>query len=392
MEQRFADRIGTMKKSFIREILKAIDKPGMISFAGGLPNPISFPVEAIKAATCKVLDADGDNVLQYSTTEGYLPLREYIASRYKKRFNLNLSPDEILITNGSQQALDLIGKVFLNKGDAVAAERPAYLGMIQALSVYEPHFYDAKLNNNGVDVNELSQIISEKNPKLFYSVPNFQNPTGISYTKEVKKKVADLINKGETVLIEDDPYGELRFMGKEAPPFKKLAPEKTITLGSFSKIVSPGMRMGWVVAQPEIMDKIITVKQGSDLHSNYFTQRVVHQYLMDNDIDAHIQKIKELYKKQRNVMVSAIEEHFPKEVKVTKPEGGMFLWATMPQGTDALKIFEKAYENNVAFVPGAPFYAENEKSNTFRLNYSNSDCETIEKGIEILGSVLNNSI
>ncbi len=392
MKLRFANRIVSMKKSFIREILKVIDKPGMISFAGGLPNPISFPVEEIKRATSKVLDEDGENVLQYSTTEGYLPLREYIASRYKNRFDIDIAPSEILITNGSQQALDLIGKVFLDKGDAVAAERPAYLGMIQALSVFEPNFYDAKLNSDGVDIDELSQILKEKNPKLFYSVPNFQNPTGISYKQKVKEQVACLINESDTILVEDDPYGELRFMGTEAEPFKKLAPEKTITLGSFSKIVSPGMRMGWIVAPNDIMDKLITVKQGADLHSNYFTQRVVHQYLIDNDIDAHINKIKTLYKEQRNVMVEATEEYFPKSVEVTKPEGGMFLWVTMPKDTDAVKIFEKAYEKNVAFVPGAPFYAQDEICNTFRLNYSNSDCETIQKGIKILGEVLKENI
>ena len=392
MDAEFSGRMGNIKKSFIREILKAIDKPGMISFAGGLPNPISFPVEAIKQATAKVLDADGENVLQYSTTEGYLPLREIIAQRYKRRFDIDVAPDEILITNGSQQALDLMGKVFLDKSDGIVTERPAYLGMIQAISVFEPTFYEARLNPDGIDTQMLSDVLSKHNPKLIYSVPNFQNPTGITYSGEVRRQVADIISGTRTVLIEDDPYGELRFMGKDEESIKKLAPKNTVTLGSFSKIVSPGMRLGWAVAPPEIMDKLITVKQASDLHSNYFSQRVVCQYLIDNDIDEHITKIKALYKSQRDLMVEMIEKHFPEEVHTTKPEGGMFLWATLPDYISALQVFEKAYEQNVAFVPGNPFFACDEMSNAFRLNYSNSNGEAIEKGITTIGKILKEQI
>ena len=388
MDANFSGRMGNIKKSFIREILKAIDKPGMISFAGGLPNPISFPIEDIKNATSKVLDADGENVLQYSTAEGYLPLRKIIAQRYKKRFDINISPEEVLITNGSQQALDLMGKVFLDKGDGVVTERPAYLGMIQAMSVFEPKFYEARLNPDGIDTQMLFDILKQYDPKLFYSVPNFQNPTGITYSGEIRQQSADIITGTRTVLIEDDPYGELRFIGKDEVSFKKLVPENTVTLGSFSKIVSPGMRLGWVVAPPEIMDKLITVKQASDLHSNYFTQRVVCQYLMDNDIDEHIAKIKALYKGQRDLMVEMIANHFPKEVHTTKPEGGMFLWATLPERISSLKVFEKAYEQGVAFVPGNPFFACDEMNNTFRLNYSNSDKDAIEKGIRKIGRIL----
>ncbi len=388
MDANFSGRMGNIKKSFIREILKAIDKPGMISFAGGLPNPISFPIEDIKNATSKVLDADGENVLQYSTTEGYLPLRKIIAQRYKKRFDINISPEEVLITNGSQQALDLMGKVFLDKGDGVVTERPAYLGMIQAMSVFEPKFYEARLNPDGIDTQMLFDILKQYDPKLFYSVPNFQNPTGITYSGKTRQQTADIITGKRTVLIEDDPYGELRFIGEDEVSFKKLVPENTVTLGSFSKIVSPGMRLGWVVAPPEIMDKLITVKQASDLHSNYFTQRVVCQYLMDNDIDEHIAKIKALYKSQRDLMVEMIAKHFPNEVHTTKPEGGMFLWATLPEGISSLKVFEKAYEQGVAFVPGNPFFACDEMNNTFRLNYSNSDKDAIEKGIRKIGRIL----
>ena len=392
METRYASRMQKMQKSVIREILKAIDKPGMISFAGGLPNPISFPVKEIKQATAKVLDADGENVLQYSTTEGYEPLREYIAQRYKKRFGLEISTDEILITNGSQQALDLIGKVFLNEGDAVACEKPSYLGMIQSFSAFEPKFYEAKLTEEGIDTDELSEILAKYSPKLFYSVPNFQNPTGISYSERVRHDTAEIISKSNTILIDDDPYGELRFIGEHGTPFMKLCREKVITLGSFSKIVSPGMRLGWIVAPQDFMDEIITVKQGADLHSNYFTQRVVYQYLIDNDIDSHIEKIKVLYKSQRDTMVKMIEKYFPSDVTSTRPEGGMFLWITLPQGMSSLEIFEKAYKNNVAFVPGGPFYANGDVDNTLRLNYTNSDTATIEKGIKVLGNILKDKL
>ena len=388
MVENFSSRMRDIKKSFIREILKAIDKPGMISFAGGLPNPLSFPVDEIAEATKKVLSTDGRNVLQYSTTEGYLPLREFIAQRYKARFGFDADPQDIIITNGSQQALDLTAKVFIDKGDAVAIERPGYLGAIQALSIYEPRFFDAELNDDGINVPQLKKIIEEEKPKLFYSVPNFQNPSGISYSGKVREEVADIITNSGTYLIEDDPYGELRFMGRDEPSFRQIAGDKVIVLGSFSKIVSPGIRLGWVYAGKEIINNIVTAKQASDLHSNYFVQRVVCQYLQDNDIEKHIAKIKVLYKEQRDCMVEMIEKYFPEEVTTTKPSGGMFLWATLPEGVSSFDIFEKAYENNVAFVPGSPFYANRVCENTMRLNYSNSSNDAIEEGIRKLGKII----
>ncbi len=389
---RFSDRVLNSKKSFIREILKATQKADMISFAGGLPNPISFPVDEIKDASHMVLDEDGQAVLQYSSTEGYLPLREYISKRYKQRMGIDVSPSEILITNGSQQGLDLIGKVFLNKGDKVAIERPGYLGAIQALSMFEPEMLDVDMDDNGVITHELTKVISEHCPKIFYSVPNFQNPSGITYSDETRENVGMIINNSDTILIEDDPYGELRFIGEDKQSMKKYIDSNIIMLGSFSKIVSPGMRLGWICANEQIMDKIIVAKQAADLHSNYFTQRVLYQYLADNDIKNHIDKIKMLYKSQRDCMVSMIEKHFPSCVKTTKPEGGMFVWVSLPSGLSAMDLFEKAYEKNVAFVPGLPFYANCECENTFRLNYSNSDNESIEKGIVILGELIKDSL
>lgn len=388
MNTQFADRMSHVKKSFIREILKVTQNPDVISFAGGLPNPSSFPVEEISEATQKVLLEDGRNVLQYSTTEGYLPLRRMIADRYAKRFGLKISPDEILITNGSQQALDLISKVFLNKGDAVLIERPGYLGAIQALSFYEPEFHTVALGDDGVDLKSLEGSLKNHHPKFFYTVPNFQNPSGLTYSLENRKKVAELLKRNNTILIEDDPYGELRFIGEDMPPMKTFLGENGILLGSFSKIVSPGMRLGWLCANPEIMEKIIIAKQASDLHTNYFSQRVVCQYLTDCDLDAHICKIKEMYRAQRNCMVEMVKRYFPAEVKYTQPQGGMFMWVTLPQGMSSLELFEFVANENVAFVPGDPFYVDKTNTNTLRLNYTNSNETEIEEGIKRLGKAI----
>jgi 2-aminoadipate transaminase len=380
--------MGNVKKSFIREILKVTVNPEVISFAGGLPNPASFPVEEISEAARDVLREDGGNALQYSTTEGYLPLRRKIAERYDKRFGLKVNAEEIMITTGSQQALDLIGKAFLNKGDPVLMERPGYLGAIQAMSIFEPDFQTVSLKEDGVDLTSLNSVLTEHAPKIFYTVPNFQNPSGLTYSGENRKGVAELVRKHSTVLIEDDPYGELRFIGRDIPPIKTYLGDQSVLLGSFSKIVSPGMRLGWVCACPEIMEKLIVCKQASDLHTSYFTQRVVDRYLADHDLDEHIRKIKVMYQTQRNSMVEAVKRYFPSEVRYTEPEGGMFLWATLPEGMSSVELFQLASKSNVAFVPGDPFYVDATNTNTLRLNYTNSNESEIEEGIKRLGSVI----
>lgn len=386
MENLFADRMNKVHKSFIREILKVTEDPNIISFGGGLPNPKSFPVTEIKEAVSKVLSENGEEILQYSTTEGYLPLREYIAQRYAKE-GLNVHADEILITNGSQQGIDLISKVFLNKGDKILVENPTYLAAIQSFGLFEPEFKSVPLLEDGVDINAFKNMLDENKIKLFYSVTNFQNPTGITYSKEKRQQVTEIIQNTDTIFVEDNPYGEIRFMGEDIAPVKSYL-EDGILLGSFSKIVSPGMRLGWIVANKEIMDKIIIAKQASDLHSNYFTQRVVYQYLTDNDVDEHIEKIKKMYKKQRNLMIKMIEKHFPENVKYTKPEGGMFLWVTLPEGLSSMDLFELAIKENVAFVPGKAFFADGSGDNTLRLNFSNSNEEKIEEGIKRLGKAI----
>jgi len=391
MQLRFAKRMSKAKKSFVREIFKFLGDPEMISFSGGFPNPASFPIEGIKAAAIKVLDEDGANALQYSSSEGYLPLRSTIAKRYETRFGLKVDPSEILIVNGSQQAFDLIAKVFLDLNDTIVIEHPAYLGALQSFSFYEPTFKEVKLTESGLDLAELKNALST-NPKLMYVVPNFQNPTGLTYSAENRKAVAELLRNTDTILIEDDPYGELRFKGIDNKPIKCFLDDQTILLGSFSKIVSPGMRMGWIVAKKDIMDKLVIAKQASDLHSNYFTQRVLYQYLKDNDLDQHIQTIKEIYRVQREQMIASIKTYFDPSITYTEPEGGMFLWVTLPEGISAMKLFENAVVQKIVYVPGDPFYAVGDNLNTLRLNYTNSTPSEIDEGIRRLSVVFNSAI
>ena len=387
MNNLFAERMKNVHKSFIREILKVTEDSNIISFAGGLPNPKSFPVKEIEKSVFKVLSENGEEALQYSTTEGYRPLREYIAKRYLKN-GLKVDADEILITNGSQQGIDLIGKVFLDKGDNILVESPTYLAAIQSFGMYEPQFKSVPLLEDGVDIGALEEILSAEKIKLFYSVTNFQNPTGITYSKQKRQEVASILKNRDTVFVEDNPYGEIRFLGEDIPPVKAYL-EDSILFGSFSKIVSPGMRLGWIVANEEIMEKIIIAKQASDLHSNYFTQRVIYQYLTRNEIDEHIEKIKEMYRNQRNLMVSMIEKYFPEDVQYTKPEGGMFLWVTLPEGLSSMDLFDLAIKENVAFVPGKAFYVDGSGTNSLRLNFSNSNEKQIKEGIKRLGDAIN---
>ena len=388
MKELFADRMATTHKSFIREILKVTQDSNVISFAGGLPNPKLYPVKEFADACQKVLLQDGENVLQYSTTEGYLPLREFITERYFVKKGLQASPDEILITNGSQQCLDLVGKVFLNKGDRMIIERPGYLGAIQAFSIFEPEFIPIPLLEDGIDTDLFENALKAGRTKLYHTVINFQNPSGVTYSRQKREKIAGIIKNHDIVLIEDNPYGELGFMGEDLPSMKNYLPDGTVVLGSFSKVVTPGLRLGWICAVPDVMEKLIVAKQSSDLHSNYLSQRAVYQYLIDNDIDEHILNIRKVYKKQRDLMVTMIEKHFPEEIKCTKPEGGMFLWVTLPESISSLDLFKLATKENVAFVPGKAFYVDGGGNNTLRLNFSNSNEEKIEEGIKRLAKVI----
>ncbi|MDP3066382.1 MAG: PLP-dependent aminotransferase family protein [Methanobacteriaceae archaeon] len=387
MKFQFADRMSKVPRSFVRETLKITEDPEIISFAGGLPSPLSFPVEEIAESTSYLLKKEGEEALQYSTTEGYTPLREYLSNRYSKK-GVKVDADHILITNGSQQCLDLVGKVFLNQEDKVLVERPTYLAAIQAFRMYEAQLRSIPLQEDGIDIQALSDALSQDKFKLFYSIPSFQNPTGITYSLEKRKMVAEILEDQPTVFVEDNPYGEIRFRGEDLPPIKSYLAD-SILFGTFSKIISPGMRMGWMVAPLEVMDKLVVAKQASDLHSNYFTQRVIYQHLTDHNMDHHLQKIRKMYKKQRDLMIQMIEDHFPPGVRYTQPEGGMFLWVTLPEGLSALELFDIALKEKVAFVPGEAFYTENPEKNTLRLNFSNSNEERIEEGMKRLGNAIN---
>ena len=385
VDRLFADRINDVPRSFIREILKVALQPDMISFAGGLPNRDLFPKAELKAATEKVFDRYGGETLQYSSTEGFLPLREYISRRYKQKNNLNVPVERILITSGSQQGLDLLGKVLINEGDGLVIEEPGYLGAIQAFSIYNPDFCTVPVDESGMDERVLENALSTKNPKLIYTVPNFQNPSGISYPEQNRRNIASQLEGRPVLLVEDDPYGDLRFSGMAKPSFYELIEANTILLGSFSKVIVPGFRLGWIVAPEQITGKLIVAKQAADLHTTHFTQCIIHQYLTDNDLDRHIAAITEVYGRQMQAMIDAIETYFPPGITHTRPEGGMFLWAELPHAYSALKLFDLAVSENVVFVPGDPFYIGKTDTNTLRLNFSCVDERTIETGIQRLG-------
>ncbi len=389
-EKYFSKRIKNTSSSFIREILKVTQRPEIISFAGGLPNPVSFPQEELKISMNRIADKYKDKIYQYSTTLGLDSLRQFIASRYKKIHNMDITLDNIIITTGSQQALDLIAKVFLDKNDKVLVEEPSYLGLLQAFSMFEVDFVQTKLNDDGLDIECLKETVKKHHPKLAYLIPNFQNPTGLTYTKENRELVFDVIKDEDMILIQDDPYGELRFNNEERIPYIGLnKTDKNIYLGSFSKIITPGMRLGYVIAHSEIIKKLETAKQASDLHSNIFAQYLISDYLYNNDLDKHIDKIKKLYKEQASAMIEAMEKYFPKNIKFTYPKGGMFTWVTLEEGKSSTKLFNIALEKNVAFVPGNPFYINQDVDvNTLRLNYTNADSPTIEEGIKRLAQAM----
>jgi 2-aminoadipate transaminase len=384
----FAPRMAKTPKSFIREILKVTERPEIISFAGGLPSPDLIDVKGIRTAAAAVLEQDGRCALQYSTTEGYLPLRQFIADRYKKRLGLSISPDEILITNGSQQCLDLIGKVLIGAGDHVAIERPGYLGAIQAFSLYEPVFHPVPLDNDGPDIASLDKTCRSCPLRLFYGVPNSQNPSGITYSDRRRQEAAAVMREHGVLFVEDDAYGELYFSGSAQASFQTYLPGQTLITGSFSKILAPGMRMGWVVAPPAIMEQLVVAKQATDLHSNYLSQRIAYEYLLHNNIDSHIRKIRAAYQHQRDVMIRALEEEFPETVSYTHPLGGMFVWVTLPAGCSSIEVFEQALKKNVAVLPGMPFYIDGGGTDTMRLNYSNSTSDIIKTGMGRLAQVI----
>lgn len=388
MKELLSEGIRSTPASFVRGILKVAADPSIISFAGGLPNPISFPQDALSESMQRIVKDYGSKVFQYSLTAGLPELRRYIAQRYKAKHGLDITEDEIVITTGSQQALDLIAKVLLDRGDGVIVENPTYLAAIQAFSMSMPKFYPVDLTDEGMDVDGLRRAL-ENDVKFVYAIPNFQNPTGLTYSAACRERVFAALDERDMVLIEDDPYGELMFGGTQLPYIGAGRLKNSILLGTFSKTCTPGMRTGYIVCKnAELMKHISVAKEASDLHTNIFSQYLIYDYLTHNDYDAHISRITELYRKQADAMISAMRKYFPTTVGYTEPRGGMFLWVTLPDGMSAMSLFPKALENKVAFVPGDPFYVDRKDANTMRLNFTNADCATIEEGIRRLGAIL----
>lgn len=388
-EEKISELSMATPPSFIRAILKTTENKEIISFAGGLPNPISFPQNALKESTNRVIDNYGSKIFQYSQTAGLVELRKYIANHLHMTQGMAVNYEDIMITTGSQQALDLIGKVLIDKNDTVIIEEPGYLGAIQAFSQYRPNLCSIRLENDGMDMTMLEDRLRAGQAKFIYVVPNFQNPSGITYSQEKRKELLYLAQKYNCILVEDDPYGDLKFDGKPYGYISKENFSGSILLGTFSKTVTPGMRIGYmVIRNQELRTRINTAKEAADLHSNIFAQYILWDYLTHNDISSHISKIRNLYSKQCAAMISAMEEFFPKEVTFTRPEGGMFIWATLPENKSAIELFNKSQEKSVVFVPGNPFYTDARDVNTMRLNYTNCDEEIIVKGIKILGELI----
>lgn len=378
--------------AFFEQIIKSSQGPNRISFAGGMPNPNSFPQEELLESMKRVVETYGSKVFQYSITTGLPELRKYIADRYNKMCGLNLTWENVVITTGSQQALDILSKLFLNMGDTLAVEKPTYLSAIQAFSMRTPKFVEITLNEDGLDIEQLKEVL-EQNPKMLYLIPNFHNPTGVCYTKENREQIRELLRGRDTILLEDDAYGELRYEGEAMPYIGFGHLKNSVLLGSFSKTISPGMRIGYIIAEDEEMLHYLGVaKEGCDLHTNVFAQYMLWDYLTNNGYDNHIAKVRKIYHVQAKTMLAAMDKYFPPEVKFTRSRGGMFTWATLPEGIMGMDVFHRALELDVAIVPGDPFYVGAQPSNTIRINYSNASSEMIDIGIHRLGDLLKEMI
>ena len=396
-EYRYAYRAQRMGSSVIRELLKLTEQPDLISFAGGLPAPELFPVEKLREACNEVLSTLGPQSLQYGTTEGYLPLREMIA-RHTARYGIEVTADNILITSGSQQALDFIGRLFINNGDHIVVESPTYLGALQAWRAYGANYVSVRSDEHGMIVDELEAAL-RAGPKFIYVLPNFQNPSGSTLTLERRLKLVELADKYGVPIVEDDPYGQLRYSGDHLPSVVSLDSEyrgpnggcysgNVIYLSTFSKLLAPGIRLAWMIAPPEVIRKLVMAKQAADLHTATFNQYVAYEVAKGGFLDEHIKVIRATYKERRDVMLETMDETWPSQAQWTRPEGGMFLWGILPPGMDSAEVLKEAVTRKVAFVPGAPFHPNGGGENTMRINFSYSSPETIREGITRLGFLL----
>lgn len=396
-EYRFAHRTKSMRSSVIRELLKLTEQPDIISFAGGLPAPEVFPLEKFQQACNAVLSQQGGLALQYGATEGFTPLREMIA-RHTTRYGIEIMTQNVQITSGSQQALDLIGRLFINRGDYIVVESPTYMGALQAWNAYGAQYISVPSDENGMIVDELEAAL-RVGPKFIYVLPNFQNPSGTTLSLERRKKLVEIADKYGVPIVEDDPYGQLRYEGEHLPSVVTLDSEfrgpngghysgNVIYLSTFSKLLAPGLRLAWVVAPPEVIRKMVMTKQGADLHTATFNQMVAYEVAKGGFLDEHVKIIRATYKERRDVMLEMMDELFPPEVRYTRPQGGMFLWGIMPENMDAAEVFKLAVQKKVAFVPGAPFHANGGGDNTMRINFSFSSPDTIREGVTRLSLTL----
>ncbi|MBA4093956.1 MAG: 2-aminoadipate aminotransferase [Candidatus Accumulibacter sp.] len=381
----FSTRARELQSSAIREILKITELPEVISFAGGLPAPVTFPVDEMRAAMTQVLTGNGREALQYSTTEGYAPLREWIARRCSTP-EAPVDADQVLIVSGSQQGLDLLSKALVDPGDTVLVETPTYLGALQAFSLFGPKFIPVAADEDGLLPESMDE--SMRGAKFLYCLPNFQNPTGRLLPEARRRQLAQRARDLDLLILEDDPYGALSYDGETPPSIRSLAPERTVYMGSFSKVLAPGLRLGYVIAPPALRAKLVQAKQATDLHTATLSQMAVYEVIKDGFLDTHIPTIRTLYRDQCQTMIDALERHMPQGVRWNRPRGGMFLWAELPRGMDASRVLAKAVEQKVAFVPGAPFFAADPEIESLRLAFVTVPPPRIEEGVERLAAVI----
>ena len=382
---KFSERAEQLQSSVIREILKITQRPEVISFAGGLPSPDTFPVERMRAAFDKVLAENGKTALQYGPTDGYGPLREFIADSLSTA-ECKIFPEQIMMVSGSQQGLDLIGKVLVDKDSKIMVETPSYLGALQAFSVYQPKIESVEMDEHGLIPADVAA--KGEGARLLYALPNFQNPTGRTLSVERRYELVKTCARLGVPIIEDNPYGDLCYRGEPLPKLLNMNPDGVIYMGSFSKVLTPGIRLGYIVAPVTLIRKLEQAKQASDLHTSTLTQMAVYEVIKDGFLDEHIPTIRRFYSGQCDVMLAAMEKHFPASVSWTRPEGGMFIWVTLPEHIDSKQLLDAALAQNVAFVPGGPFYAKDPTSNTLRLSFVTVSPERINEGIEKLGRLI----
>jgi DNA-binding transcriptional MocR family regulator len=382
----FRPHVRTIENNILREILKVTDQPGVISFAGGMPAPELFPYEGLLECARELLGQRDGASLQYSLSRGTHELRRYLADTIPSP--VPLTEDDVLVTSGSQQALDIVGRAFLEPGDKVITTHPTYVGVIHCFNFYQAEFVTCKTDDEGIDPDAAEAVLRKQKVKLIYLVPSFDNPTGRTMPLERRRRMVELAEKYGVPIIDDNPYGQLRYDGEQLPALRQLSPEWAIELGSFSKIISPGLRIGWLVSPRGHVAMFEKVKQSTDLHTNTFCQRLIHIFCTSGKLEPHVAALRREYKYRRNVMLENLSSQMPDGVKWTRPEGGLFLWVTMPESADAEKILDNAVEQKVAFVPGRPFYPKSDVRNNFRLNFSNQADERIVEGIARLGTIL----